>query len=434
LPVPLRRAFLDSLTPAQLEWLRHDWAFLRHDYQDPPDWQWYVWLMQWGRGAGKTWCGANWVIERARRGYGPIALVGETAADVRDVMIELGDSSIMRQSRPEFMPTYEPSKRRLTWPNGVVAIAYNGREPDQLRGPQHATAWVDELCKYRYPDESWSNLMFGLRLGDDPRAVVTTTPKPIELLKELRKAKTTAIAPPASTFANAANLSARTLDYLRERYAGTRVGLQELDGLLLEDDPNALWRRAEMIDAHRIAEAPADLARVVVAIDPAVTATDDSAETAIIVAGKRRLGERDHYYVLDDVSGRMSPADWAKRAISVYEQYKADRIVAEVNNGGDLVEATIKSVDRHVPYKKVVASRGKRTRAEPIAALYEQGLVHHVRSFGVLEGQMCTWVPGDEGQASPDRMDALVWALSELAGRTTHEPVSIGQPYFTGGR
>jgi predicted phage terminase large subunit-like protein len=432
LPPALRTAFLDSLTPAQLEWLRHDWAFRRHEYQDPPDGDWLVWLLQWGRGAGKTWCGSHWVIQRARRGLGPIALVGETAADVRDVMIEAGESSILRQSRPEFMPVYEPSKRRLTWPNGVMGIAYNGREPDQLRGPQHATAWVDELCKYRYPQETWDNLMFGLRVGDDPRVAVTTTPKPIELLKELRAAATTRIAPPASTMANAANLSKRTLQYLFDRYGGTRVGMQELDGLLLEDDPNALWRRAEMIVPYRMRETPADLKRVVVAIDPAVTATQESAETAIIVAGSRRVGEREHYYVLDDLSGRMTPNDWAKAAITAYEQHKADRIVAEVNQGGDLVEQTLRRVNPRIPYRAVSATRGKRTRAEPISALYEQGLVHHIGEFGVLEGQMCTWVPGDENQASPDRMDALVWALTELSGRVTQQPVTVGQPYFRG--
>ena len=389
--------------------------------------------MQWGRGAGKTWAGAKWTIERARAGLGPIALVAETAADVRDVMIELGESSIMQLSAPSFRPEYEPSKRRLTWPNGVVAIAYNGTEPDQLRGPQHATAWVDELCKYRYPRETWDMLQFGLRVGPDPRCVLTTTPKPLPLLKEIRASRSTVIAPFASTFANAANLAPATLDYLRERYAGTKTGLQELDGLLLDDDPNALWQRDAMIDAHRIKQAPSELARVVVAIDPAMTATDESDETAIVVAGKRVVGEREHYYVLDDMSGRMSPDTWAKRAREAYEQYHADRVVGEVNNGGDLVGATLKRASPNLPFTAVHASRGKRTRAEPISALYEQGRVHHVGTFADMETQMCTWVPGDDSLASPDRMDALVWALTELSTGGVFRHIRTGRPIYTDG-
>lgn len=337
----------------------------------------------------------------------PIAIIGQTKADARDTMIEMGDSSILRQCPPDFMPNYEPSKRRLTWPNGAQAIVYSGDEPDQLRGPQHGLAWLDELAKYKYPQETWDNMEFGLRLGQWPHVVVTTTPKPILIVRELLKDPATRTAT-GSTFENAPNLPERFLERLRHKYEGTRLGRQELYAEILSDVPGALWTR-DTLELYRVRTPPHDLMRVVVAIDPAVTATKDSDETGIVVCA---IGGTDrHGYVLEDLTVRGSPEEWARIAVNAYHRHKADRIIGEANNGGDMVEATIRTVDRYVSYKSVRASRSKRTRAEPVSSLYEQGRVHHVGTFGQLEDQQCTWVPGEP---SPDRVDALVWGLTEL--------------------
>lgn len=343
---------------------------------------------------------------------GRIALVGQTAADVRDTMIE-GESGIMAISPPWFEPKYEPSKRRLTWPNGARATAYSADEPRQLRGPQHELAWADELASWTTA-EAWDQLMFGLRLGDDPRAVVTTTPRPTSVIRDLVKDPTTHVTR-GSTYDNLANLAPAFIDKIITKYEGTRLGRQELYAEILDDVPGALWNRAMLAEARAQGEPP-ELVRIVVAIDPAVTNTSESDETGIIVAGLDASGA---YHVLADRSCRMSPDGWARRAITALDEYRADRIVAEVNNGGDLVEATIRTVRRNVPYKKVHASRGKRVRAEPIAALYEQGRVTHHGNLDLLEDQMVTFLPeGSDG--SPDRVDALVWALTELTDRQEH--------------
>jgi phage terminase large subunit-like protein len=349
-----------------------------------------------------------------------MALVGPTASDVRDVMIE-GESGLLAISPPWNRPRYEPSKRRLTWPNGAMATTYSAEEPERLRGPQHDGAWCDELAAWRYA-ETWDMLMFGLRLGRDPRAIVTTTPRPVKLLRELLALDTTTKTG-GSTYENRANLAPAFLDQIIRRYEGTRLGRQELNAELLDDVEGALWTRA-MIDGARTAEAP-DLARVVVAIDPATTATEDSDETGIVVAGR---GVDGRFYVLDDCSCRLTPDGWATRAVGAFDRYEADRIIGEVNNGGDLVESCIRHAasarSRHIAYAKVHASRGKLVRAEPIAALYEQGRVSHVGSFPALEDQLCSWVPGSH-DGSPDRMDALVWALTEL-GAPVRVPAKFG--------
>lgn len=387
------------------------WAFLAHPGQIPPkDRPWSVYLMRSGRGGGKTRAGAEWVLQRVRDGCRSIALVGQTAADVRDTMIELGESSIMKVARPHERPVYEPSKRRLTFPNGAVAVAYNGDEPDQLRGPQHDSAWVDELAKFRYPEECWDNLMFGLRLGKNPQVFVTTTPRPIPIIRRLIIDKDT-IDVCFSTFQNAENLSPVFLERIRERYEGTRLGRQELGGEVLDDNPGALWHR-DIIENLRVRATP-PLLRVVVGVDPAVTSNEDSDETGVVTAGVAANG---HGYVIADDSLQATPNGWALKAVGAYDRHRADRIIGEVNNGGDLVEVNIRTVGPHVSYKAVHASRGKLIRAEPISALYEQGRIHHVGTFPLLEDQMCDWVPG---QRSPDRMDALVWALTELM--TTQE-------------
>ena len=360
-----------------------------------------------GRGFGKTRTGAEFVraeveAERASR----VALVAPTAADARDVMVE-GESGILAISPPWNRPLYEPSKRRVTWPNGAIATLYSADEPERLRGPQHDLAWPDELAAWRYP-EAWDQLMFGLRLGSKPRVVVTTTPRPTRLIRELLASPTTVVTR-GSTFDNRANLAPAFFEQVIRKYEGTRLGRQELYAEVLDDVPGSLWTRA-MLEAANQPHPPPDLVRVVVAIDPAVTSGEDSDETGIVVAG---LGTDGLAYVLADRTCRMSPDGWARRAVTALDEFKADRIVAEVNNGGDLVEATIRTVRRDVPYRKVTASRGKRVRAEPIAALYEQARVKHAPGLAALEDQMLAFLPeGSEG--SPDRVDALVWALTEL--------------------
>lgn len=337
-----------------------------------------------------------------------VALVGQTAADVRDVMIE-GESGILSVSPPWFEPKYEPSKRRLTWPSGAIATAYSADEPRQLRGPQHDFAWADELASWATP-EAWDQLMFGLRLGSDPRVIVTTTPRPTKAIRDLLADPTTVITR-GSTYDNRANLAPAFFEQIIRKYEGTRLGRQELHAEVLDDVPGALWTRA-MLDATRARTSPPELTRVVVAIDPAVTSGEDSDETGIVTVGKDAAGE---YHVLADRSCRMTPDGWARRAVTAFDEYNADRIVAEVNNGGDLVEATLRTVRRNIPYAKVHASRGKRVRAEPIAALYEQCRVHHYGDLAQLEDQMVTFTP-DGMDGSPDRVDALVWGLTELQG------------------
>lgn len=362
-----------------------------------------------GRGFGKTRTGAEYVRARVEAGeWVRVALVAETAADARDVMVD-GPAGILDASPPSFRPRYEPSRRRLTWPNGAIATTYSATDPDQLRGPQHDGAWADEPAKWQYAQDTWDNLMFGLRLGTDPRCIATTTPRPIALIRDLLARRgADVVVTSGATYENAANLAPAFLNQIVRKYEGTRLGRQELLAELLDDTPGALWTRAT-IEAGRVREVP-ELRRIVVAVDPAMTSGDDADETGIIVAGK---GADGHGYVLTDLTCRLSPDGWARRAVDAYHEHAADRLVAEVNNGGDLVAHTIRTVDRTVSYKAVHASRGKRVRAEPVSALYEQGKVHHVGGFAALEDQMCTFVP-DLTDGSPDRVDALVWVLTDL--------------------
>ena len=383
-----------------------------------PDW--FVWLMNMGRGAGKTRPGAETIRDWERQGYRRFALVGETAADCRDVMVE-GESGILSVYPPSERPLYEPSKRRITWKSGAMATLFSGEKPDQLRGPQFDKAWVDELAKYKYPQDTWDNLMFGLRLGDNPQAVVTTTPRPIPIIKTLL-ADASCHVTTGSTYENADNLAPQFLALIREKYEGTRLGRQELEAEILEDVEGALWTLVA-IDALRVRSAP-ELRRIVVSVDPSVNETGDRDECGIVVAGigpcSCRGQEEMHGFVLEDLSDHLSPNAWAQRAVAAYRTQKADRIIAEKNNGGALVEVNVRTVDANVPYEAVHASVGKRTRAEPVSALYEQGKVHHVGQHAKLEDEMCSWVPLT-GQPSPGRMDALVWAISKLMlGETRH--------------
>lgn len=378
-----------------------------------------MWLLLAGRGYGKTRCGAEWVHDRVRAGARRIALVAPTAADVRDTMVE-GESGLLAKARPGERLRYEPSKRRVTWlDTGAVALCFSADAPERLRGPQHDTAWCDEVAAWRYAEATWSNLLFGLRLGADPRICATTTPRPVPLVRELLAAPDTAVTR-GSTFDNAANLAPATLAKIKRQYEGTRLGRQELFAELLDDTPGALWA-LDRIHAARVAEAPA-LRRVAVAVDPATSSGEDSDETGIVGGGVDAQGEG---FVLADRSVRGSPEEWGRAAVALLDELEADFIVAEKNQGGDMVASVIraaaaelhrqgKRTSPQVVVKLVHASRGKRPRAEPVAQLYEQGRVHHVGILAALEDQMTTWDASDPRADSPDRMDALVWLFTEL--------------------
>jgi phage terminase large subunit-like protein len=423
-----------------------DWSSWARPSQLPPPGDWSNWLILAGRGFGKTRTGAEWV--RANMcGSTPltggrwrhIALIAETAADARDVMVGDGKqpsdpsagSGILQVHPKDFLPLYEPSKRRLTWPNGAAATLYNATEPEALRGPEHAAAWCDELCKWQYQQETWDMLQFGLRAGTDPRICITTTPKPTMLLKQILMDPYT-VTTRGSTLDNRANLPPSYIRKLMDKYEGTRLGRQEIDAEILEDIEGALWSRA-MIEDKRIREIELPpLMRVVISIDPAASSNENSDEMGIICAG---IDDHDppHFYVLDDVSGIMSPLEWGKQAIALYRARRADRIVAEVNNGGEMVERTLRSIGdtSDVAYSPVWASKGKFVRAEPISALYEQGRVHHVGRFDKLEDQQCAFTCDfnrREMGYSPDRLDALVWGLTELSENSapaTHSFISL---------
>lgn len=406
-----------------------------------PEGDWLVWLILAGRGFGKTRSGAEWVRAQmcgdtplARGRCRHIALIGETAADTRKVMVGDGQgggdsgSGILQVHPKDFRPTYNPSLKRLTWPNGAIASLYNATEPDELRGPEHDGAWCDELAKWQYARETWDMLQFGLRIGDSPRIVITTTPRPIPLLKEIMKDSSTRITS-GSSYENQSNLSPVFINKVIKPYEGTRLGRQELKAEVLDDVPGALWT-LKMIDELRVGAAGMpeelpDIVRTVVAIDPSGTKgmtakerqkqklRDTPNDVGIIVASK---GVDGHAYVRADLTCNLSPESWARRAVEDgYYQFAADRIIAEINFGGAMVEAVVRAHDPKVSFKCITASRGKVARAEPIAALYEKGLVHHVGTFTALEDQMTQMLPdGFIGEGSPDRVDAKVWALTEL--------------------
>ena len=414
---------MSSLSEESLAALKWDWNFWARPNQLAPEGDWNTWLVMAGRGFGKTRMGSEWIRMLAHKYPGcRIALVAETAADARDVMIK-GDSGLLNCDPTLSDDSWSPTNRCLSWPNGSKAYTYNGTTPDQLRGPQHHFAWVDELAKFEYMQEAWDQLQFGLRLGVHPQCLVTTTPRPLPLIKKLCNDPDTVVTRGA-TLDNQANLAKNTIKQLYDRYGGTRLGRQELEGEVLEDIPGALWHRSSIDDA-RLREAPQDLERVIVAVDPAASSAEGADENGIVVVGLAR--DADGYargYVLEDGSLKGTPQDWAKRAVFLYRKYQADKIVAEKNNGGEMVEHVIRTEDRSVPVKLVHASRGKVVRAEPISALYEQGRVHHVGMFDELEDQMCLFSVDNvrnSSTGSPDRVDALVWGLTEvfdkIAGR-----------------
>lgn len=411
-PPEAREAFLRGLSAnaiAALPYLFEFWA--RPGHQTPPEGDWTTWVVMGGRGAGKTRAGAEWVRAQvegatpdkpgaARR----VALLAQTWEQAREVMV-FGDSGIMACSPPDRRPAYLATRRKLVWPNGAEAQLFSAADPESLRGPQFDAAWCDELAKWRKGEKAWDMLQFGLRLGSRPRQVVTTTPRDNPLLRLILSDPATVMTT-APTAANRANLAADFLDSVTRRYAGTHQGRQELGGEFLTETPGALFSRAA-IEAARVRSAP-QLDRVVIGVDPPVTSGPDADACGVVAVG--RAGEA--FYVLADCSVRaVTPAAWAARVVAAYRDHGADRIVAEVNQGGELVVEMIRRVDAHAPVTSVRASRGKTARAEPVSLLYERGLVRHVGAHPALEDELCGF--GDGGR-SPDRVDALVWALSEL--------------------
>ncbi|MCI5073514.1 terminase family protein [Oricola sp.] len=406
--------------------LRRTWRVFARDAQLPPPGDWRTWLILAGRGFGKTRSGAEWVRARIKRGAGRVALIAPTLGDARDIMVR-GESGLLSvcwqgdvtaQGRLLGRPVFQPTLRRVTWANGAYAVLFSAEEPERLRGPQHDLLWADELAAWRYARQTWDMAMLGLRLGRDPRACVTTTPKPVDLLRELAADRATAVTR-GSTYDNAANLAPGFLETVRAKYEGTSLGRQELHAEILEETDGALWSRRQL-DAVR-GPTPGDFLRIVVAVDPPAGSKATSDACGIVAAG---LWSDGRAHVIADASLRAAkPTRWAAEAVALYEKLGADVIIAEVNQGGDMVEAVIRQVDPRVALRKVHARRAKWLRAEPVAALYEQGRVTHAAGLGALEDEMCAFSP--EGLASgrsPDRLDALVWALSELLLARRGEP------------
>lgn len=417
-----RDRFLNGLSPnalAALPWLFEHWALEGH--QLPPEGDWTTWVILGGRGAGKTRAGAEWIRARVE-GACPedpgecsrVALIAETLDQARDVMV-FGESGILRCSPPDRIPDWQASRRRLVWPNGAEARIFSASDPESLRGPQFDCAWSDELAKWPKGQATWDMLQFGLRLGTRPRQLVTTTPRNNALLRAiLADAETVRTAAPTS--ANRMHLAKSFLETVTRRYAGSRLGRQELDGAMLTDVEGALWTWP-MLEAARTPR-PLELARIVVAVDPPVSAGEDADECGIVVAGVARDGHPKDWIgevIFDGSVKGATPTVWAARAVELFHRFKADRLIAEVNQGGDLVSTVVRQVDPLVSFRAVRASRGKAVRAEPVAALYEQGRICHRGAFPALEDQMTAMsVNGFTGRGSPDRVDALVWAMTEL--------------------
>lgn len=380
--------------------------------EDDDDWN--IWLILAGRGWGKTRTGAmDALLYALRYPDVQVAVVTPTFGDLKRTAFE-GPSGILRNIPEGCLMKgrgqgYNSSGAAIKLFNGSQILGFSATEPDRLRGPQFHRAWLDELAAWRYP-ETFDQLMFSLRLGEKPKCIITTTPRPTKLVQDLVK-RDDVIVTRGSTFENAENLAESTLKMLREKYEGTTLGRQELYAEIIDKIEGALWTPNMIDDARLPEDEERELTQIVVAIDPAVTSNAKSDETGIVVCGKDR---QNHFFVLEDASGKYTPDGWAREAVRLFYEWDADRVVAEVNNGGDLVERLLRTIDRNIPYRAVHASRGKLLRAEPVSALYEQGRVHHVGSFPPLENQMCTFT-AEPNQPSPDRLDALVWAISEMS-------------------
>lgn len=410
-PRKKEKAFLNALTEAEREALLHDWPFWARAPQLSPAGDWSIWLFLGGRGAGKTRAGAEWIRHQVERGTSRIALIAPTLNDAREVMIN-GPSGLRHLGPKTAWPVFESSRRRLSWPNGAEGYVFSAEDPDSLRGPQFEAAWADEFAAWSYPQETLDTLMMGLRLGEKPRLMVTTTPRPIPALKALVKRPGVALTRSA-TSDNSANLAESFLPAMRAAYGGSLLGRQELEGLLIEDPQGALWTRKDIENACR--DDPVDPQRIIVAVDPPATGHDRSDECGIIVAGASGEGSDRTASILADRSfGPAKPSAWAEAVVTAFDGFEADCIVAESNQGGDMVGAVLKAVRPGLPVKLVRASRGKRARAEPVAALYSAGRVRHAGRFPALEDQMCAFGSPEAGSQSPDRVDALVWAVTDL--------------------
>jgi len=411
-------AILKELGPKKAEELQHDWGFWARPEQLEPEGSWNIWVALAGRGWGKTRAGAEWVRHRIRSGDKIVHCVAPTKGDVRRVMVE-GDSGLLNvcwsgdetyRGKHIGFPVWSPTNNSLTWENGAKAVFFSAEDPERLRGPQAYSAWCDELCAWRNAQDTWDMMMFGLRLGKHPKVFVTTTPKTTKLIRTILDDEKTTIST-GSTYDNAANLADTFLDAVRKTYEGTRLGRQELYAEILDEASGALWNRTLLAKCEVEKDEVPNLSRIVVSIDPAITSNAESDMTGIVVAGVDQEGIA---YVLEDHTGRYTPQQWAAKAVELYHEHMADRVVAERNQGGDMVRHTLHTEDETVPVKLVHASRGKMARAEPVSALYEQDKVRHVRGLNDLEDQMVQWEPlGSIG--SPDRLDALVWALTDLS-------------------
>ncbi len=395
--------------------LPYYWKRFARDDQLPPKGKWLIWLLMGGRGSGKTRAGAEWIRQKVFAGAKHIALIAPTYNAARAVMIE-GESGLLSVGPPKDRPRYISSLRKLVWPNGAIGTVYSAEDPEALRGPQFEYAWADEFCAWSQADDALSNLRLGLRLGDDPRLVVTTTPKAVPALKALMAARGL-VTTRATTSDNAKNLAPTFLTAVTEAYGQTRLGRQELGGELIEDLPGALWSRDLL--AGCLAAPPDSFDKIIVAVDPPVTSGARSDACGIIIAGLARGASRreDRVYILHDgtIQG-LSPQGWAARVVDYWDSYDADYVLAEVNQGGEMVGTIINNLNPDVPVKTVYASRAKAARAEPVSALYAQGRVHHIRAFPALEDELASLGTQARlrGAKSPDRGDALVWAVSDL--------------------
>lgn len=419
MPTEALQTALAELTEKEAETLYYDWPFWARDDQLIPTWNWFIWLLKGGRGSGKTRTGAE-TVRIWKEDYPRIAIISRTPRELREVCLE-GESGLLNICPKWDKPTYEPSKQRVTWKNGAKAFLYSAEEPDVFRGPQWHKVWADELASWTYLEKSpkdgynaWDNILMGLRLGDNPQMIATSTPRNLKTIKEIIKDKKNNHITTVSSYANRSNLSPKFFETVIKKYEGTRLGRQEIFGEVIDDIEGALWTHNQIettrIPVDNLNEVLKKIIRIVVSIDPAVTSKPDSDETGIIVVGKDQYN---HGYVLDDLSGIYSPSVWADKAIWLYEKWQANYILAESNNGGDLVKSNIESANPSVPVRLVHATRGKVLRAEPVQAMYERREVSHVGIFPKLEDQMCNW-DAQAGDESPDRVDAMVHGFTEI--------------------
>ena len=430
LELETRVQLLQEMTPRECAQLFHDWTFWARDDQAAPPGDWIIWLILAGRGAGKTRAGAeavrNWIND-----YPIVNLIGATLADARDIMVR-GESGILACCRRDERPEFHATDLRLEWPNGAVSQLFSAEEPDRLRGKQHMKLWCDELAAWRQPD-AFDQAMLGLRLGDRPQAVVTTTPRPSKIIKALAAGKDT-IVTRGSTFDNKAHLARAFFERITARYKGRAIGQQELFAEIVEETPGALWSRA-LLERQRVAPeaAPKEFAEIVVAVDPPARSGSKSDECGLVVAAKAENGL---FYVLADLTSQgETPGAWGARVGAAFRGFNANRVVAEINQGGDMVAEVLRQSEPNLPVRAVHATRGKFLRAEPIAAAYERGLVFHVGAFAKLEDQLCALTPDFDRRAmgfSPDRADALVWALADLLGVGRASPGGMLE-FWTGG-